>query len=218
MDTNMRQIGVALGAPVLVGIAALAASVAIGSSVAAFVLGTAAIACVAVAAWRVTAIETERARAETREQTPAQIAIVRSDRRRPTFDRETGLLAEWYFRQRFEEEIVRAKRYGHALTALTVTAGTKEAHDTTRLAIRAYLRQVDFAGDLSGVIAICLPDTSRDAATAVVARMAELVGDVQVEAREYPDDGETLSALLNEHAWHTTPDETPESQSGQAAA
>jgi hypothetical protein len=131
---------------------------------------------------------------------------VRADRRRPTFDRDTGLLAEWYFRQRFEEEIARAKRYGHALAALTIgiPAPTADAVETARLAARAYLRQVDFAGDLGSVIGICLPDTSREQSQVVVERLKELVPGITITAREYPADGETLSAMLNEQSWHTT--------------
>jgi hypothetical protein len=73
------------------------------------------------------------------------------------------------------------------------------------VATRGYLRQVDFAADLGGVIGICLPDTTRDASSAVSDRLRELVTGIEVTAREYPADGSTLSALLNEQAWNTTP-------------
>jgi len=210
MQTQDRQAIILIAPPAALGIIALAASVALGTGAAAFVLGSLAIACVAVAAWRATVID--RSANAIVEQTPAQVASVRTDRRRPTFDRETGLLAEWYFRLRFEEEITRAKRYGHALTALTISSSAPEGYDTARLAVRAYLRQVDFAGDLSGTICVCLPDTTREASQAVVDRMNELVDGLVVAAREYPADGTTLSALLNEHAWHTTPDEAAAQQ------
>lgn len=202
-----RLAAMGLGPVVVLGIVAIAITSAIGSGIAAFALGALAVVCAAVAAWRVVVVERARNAANV-EQTPAQAAYIRADRRRPTFDRETGLLAEWYFRQRFEEEIARAARYGHALAALTITVPSQTADgiETARLAARAYLRQVDFAGDLGRVISICLPDTSREQSQVVVERLKELVPGIDVSAREYPADGETLSALLNEQSWHTTPE------------
>ncbi|MEX2225636.1 MAG: hypothetical protein WEB52_04205 [Dehalococcoidia bacterium] len=207
MQPPEKLVVVALAPVVVLGIIAVAIASALGSGILAFALGSCAIVCAAGAAWRATVMERTRMEART-ERTPAQVASVRVDRRRPTFDRETGLLAEWYFRLRFEEEIARAKRYGHALAGLTikVSAPTADAIETARLAARAYLRQVDFAGDLGGVIGICLPDTSREASQVVVDRLQELVPGIEVTTREYPGDGETLSALLNEQSWHTTPE------------
>lgn len=207
MQAEDRIVAIGLGPVVVLGIIAIAITSAIGSGIAGFALGALAVLCAAIGAWRVIVIERER-NATAAEQTPVQAAFIRADRRRPTFDRETGLLAEWYFRQRFEEEIARAKRYGHALTSLTLTipAPTPDAIETARLAARAYLRQVDFAGDLGGIIGICLPDTSREQSQVVVDRLTELVPGIDVAAREYPTDGETLSALLNEQSWHTTRD------------
>jgi hypothetical protein len=207
VEPNEREAVIAIGAPVLLGVLAVAGSMALGLGAAAFALGALAIIAAGVGSWRVSVLRAAEAATDIPAQTPAQIVAVRADRRRPTFDRETGLLAEWYFRQRFEEEIARAKRYGHALTALVVGVHDRAAIETARLAARAYLRQVDFAGDLSGTIAICLPDTPREGAQAVVDRMIELVPGIDVSAREYPADGETVSALLNEHAWHTTSDD-----------
>jgi hypothetical protein len=205
MQAEDRIVAIGLAPVVVLGITAIAISSAIGAGIAGFALGALAVICAALAAWRVIVIERVR-NASSVEQTPVQAAFIRADRRRPTFDRETGLLAEWYFRQRFEEEIARAKRYGHALASLTITISspTVDAVETARLAARAYLRQVDFAGDLGGVIGICLPDTSREQSQVVVDRLKELVPGIDIAAREYPADGETLSALLNEQSWHTT--------------
>lgn len=208
MQPEDRMVVIGLGPAVALGVVALAVTSAVGSGILTFTLGSLALVCAAIAAWRVTVIAREHA--TPAEQTLSQAAQVRADRRRPTFDRETGLLAEWYFRQRFEEEIARAKRYGHALTALTIAmeSPTADAVATARLAARAYLRQVDFAGDLGGVVGICLPDTSREQSHVVVERLKELVPGIGITAREYPADGETLSALLNEQSWHTTRDES----------
>jgi len=206
MQPENRLAILGLAPVVLLGISAIGVASALGSGVLAFALGSTALVAAGAAAGRVIVIE--RGRAAAQSESAAQIAYVRGDRRRPTFDRETGLLAEWYFRQRFEEEIARARRYGHDLTALTITITSPgaDALETARIAARAYLRQVDFAGDLGGVIGVCLPDTSREQAQVVVERLRELVPGMDLAARAYPDDGETASALLNEQAWHTSRD------------
>lgn len=206
MQPENRLAIIGLAPVVLLGISAIGVASALGSGVLAFALGSTALVAAGAAAGRVIVIE--RGRAAAHSESAAQIAYVRGDRRRPTFDRETGLLAEWYFRQRFEEEIARARRYGHDLTALTITVASPgaDALETARIAARAYLRQVDFAGDLGGVIGVCLPDTSREQAQVVVERLRELVPGMDLAARAYPDDGETASALLNEQAWHTSRD------------
>src|SRR5690242_16005837 len=50
---------------------------------------------------------------------PVRLKAIANDSRRITFDRETGLHVEWYFRLRADEEIARAKRYNQPFTVLT---------------------------------------------------------------------------------------------------
>ncbi|HEY8172018.1 MAG TPA: hypothetical protein VIH21_02940 [Dehalococcoidia bacterium] len=139
-----------------------------------------------------------------------QVQAISADRRRPTFDRDTGLHAEWYFRLRVEEEIARSKRYGHGLSLLVFTAHSPEILEVARIATKQYLREVDFAGDLGEVIALCLPNTPRDGAEQVVGRLTKLVKQLDVRVAEYPADGETVNTLLGDAEWRVRPlDPTP---------
>ncbi len=133
--------------------------------------------------------------------TPVQASSLGADRRRPTFDRDTGLHANWYFRLRVEEEIARATRYGQPLTVLCLI-GSSEALQAPRLALKRWLRQVDFAGDLGNVVAVVLPNTSRDGAAAVTERMRALAPVCEIHVAEYPVDGTTLAQLLGDSEWH----------------
>jgi GGDEF domain-containing protein len=196
-----RRIAAALAPPAIAGIVVIALASGFDAPLAVIAFAVIAIVSVAVAAWRVIVVE----RAEPREeQTDAQVASVRTDRRRPTFDRETGLLAAWYFRQRLDEEIARADRYRHDLTVVTVATPTHDDFELVRLAARAELRQVDFAGDLHGTIAVVLPDTPPDGAAIVANRLRALAPGIDVTARAYPAGGATPSALLGESSWLTT--------------
>ncbi|MBI5283710.1 MAG: hypothetical protein HY874_01320 [Chloroflexi bacterium] len=157
-----------------------------------------------VMAWRVGAMPAPQAGATVVSLAPAQAAALASDRRKPTFDRETGLHANWYFRLRAEEEIARAARYGQPFTVLSIVGATHEALDTPRLALKQWLRHVDFAGDLGNVIAVVLPNTSREGAANVMERLTRLVRNVEVRMAEYPVDGATLAQLLGDDEWRVT--------------
>jgi hypothetical protein len=193
-----------IGLPVLAGAGALALSVFLTPPAVAFALGAAAIAFVGVAAWRVTVVQAQQVEATKLQREVVQMTGT-ADRRRPTFDRQTGLLAEWYFRLRMEEEIARAKRYGHALTGLALSPNRPENIEAVRDVARTCLRGVDFAADLGGVIGVCLPDTPREGAQVVIDRIAAASAEIDIHVGEYPTDGLTMSALLNETAWRTRP-------------
>lgn len=135
---------------------------------------------------------------------PAEAKALGGDRRRPTFDRETGLLTNWYFRLRAEEEIARATRYGQPFTIMSLVADTPVALATPRLSIKHWLRQVDFAGDLGNAIAVLLPNTDRAGAAVAVARLTKLLPDTRIRMAEYPVDGSTLAQLLGDEEWHVT--------------
>lgn len=136
--------------------------------------------------------------------TPAQTKALQSDRRRPTFDRDTGLYANWYFRLRVDEEIARAARYGQPFTIIRIAGQTPAALDAPRLALKGWLRQVDFAGDLGDVLAVALPNTRRDGAATVTTRLEGFAPGVQMHIAEYPLDGATLEQLLGDTDWRVT--------------
>ena len=135
---------------------------------------------------------------------PSQTAVLAGDRRRPTFDRETGLLMNWYFRLRAEEEIARASRYGQPFTIMSLVGDSPEALAMPRLSIKHWMRQVDFAGDLGNVIAVLLPNTDRAGAAIAMARLTKLVPGTQIRMAEYPADGSTLAQLLGDEEWRVT--------------
>ncbi len=135
---------------------------------------------------------------------PSQAATLGGDRRRPTFDRETGLLTNWYFRLRAEEEIARATRYGQPFTIMSLVGDSSDALAVPRLSIKHWLRQVDFAGDLGKTIAVLLPNTDRAGAAIAMARLTKLVPGTRIHMAEYPADGATLSQLLGDEEWRIT--------------
>lgn len=129
---------------------------------------------------------------------PNRLKLVTNDHRRTTFDRETGLHTEWYFRLRVDEEIARAKRYRQPFAVIMVAAGQRQVLDAVRITMKQWLREVDYAGDLGEVLVLCLPNTDRAAAESVVQRLTSLVGGLHVSLAEYPTDGTDLATLLGE--------------------
>jgi GGDEF domain-containing protein len=188
--------------------AAGTAAVAVASTVDPFALRLAlqavAVAAFIAMAWRVGAMPVSQTESTIVALAPAQAAALASDRRKPTFDRETGLHANWYFRLRAEEEIARAARYGQPFTVLSIIGETHDALDMPRLALKQWLRHVDFAGDLGNVIAVVLPNTDRQGAANVMERLTKLVRNVEVRMAEYPVDGATLAQLLGDDEWRVT--------------
>ncbi len=159
-----------------------------------------AVAAIVAIAERVAALEREEALAPA-PAPPVPIESMRGDRRRPTVDRATGLLASWYFRLRIEEEIARAQRYGQIFTLLCVSAGTPESRAAAVSAINGGLRSIDLAGIIGDGVAVLLPNTDRTGATSAMERLKQQVPDVEMTASEHPADGTTLATLLGEHAW-----------------
>jgi hypothetical protein len=135
---------------------------------------------------------------------PAQAAALGGDRRRPAFDRETGLLTNWYFRLRAEEEVARAARYGQPFTIVSLIGESYEMLSVPRLSIKHWLRPVDFAGDLGKTIAVLMPNTDRVGAAIAMARLTKLVPATQIRMAEYPADGSTLVQLLGDEEWRVT--------------
>ena len=162
-----------------------------------FILQFVAIGSVAAMSWRVgaAALGGTISRAHG---LPDRLKLVTKDHRRATFDRETGLHTEWYFRLRVDEEIARAKRYRQPFTVIMVAAGQRQILDAVRITMKQWLREADYAGDLGEVLALCLPNTERTDATVVVERLTSLVEGLHVSLAEYPADGTDLAALLGE--------------------
>ncbi|HYM16728.1 MAG TPA: hypothetical protein VEZ14_14340 [Dehalococcoidia bacterium] len=191
----------ALGA----GTAAVAAASLVDPLALRVALEAMAVAAFVAMAWHVGVSEPrEIAQAEIVGISAAQTKALQADRRRPTFDRDTGLYANWYFRLRVEEEIARASRYGQPFTMLRISAVTPDALNVPRLALKGWLREVDFAGDLGDMLAVLLPNTTRTGAAVVTARLEGLAPNVTMLIAEYPADGATLDQLLGDVDWRVT--------------
>jgi len=186
------------------GTIAVAAASALDASALRLALQAAAVASFLAMAWRVGAMNASEKEPGIVALAPAQAAAIASDRRRPTFDRESGLCANWYFRLRVEEEIARSARYGQPFTVMSLIGATHAALDVPRLSLKHWLRQVDFAGDLGSAIAIVLPNTDRAGAAFVMERLTRLVAGIEVRIAEYPVDGATLSQLLGDDEWRVS--------------
>lgn len=205
MEHRDQHIAVALAPAVAGGIIALAATAMLHTFIVELPLYVVIVAAVVAMAWRAAVVlESARADVAIAAVTPVVMQRIGADRRRPTFDRDTGLLADWYFRLRVEEEIARAQRYGQNFTMLRVTAASDDARGAIAGAARTCLRAIDLAGSIGSTTCVLLPNTTRDAATIVANRLLELSPGAQIAAAECPTDAATLAGLLGETEWTTS--------------
>lgn len=126
------------------------------------------------------------------------------DRRKPTFDRDTGLCLAWYFRLRAEDEIARAERYAAGFSVVTVQGTEGMTMASAGRALKHALREVDYAGDMGDYIAIVLPNTTREGAETLAERLSSVSQLTTTRIAAYPEDGTTISALLGEPEWLTS--------------
>jgi hypothetical protein len=164
-----------------------------------FILQFLAIGSVADMSWRVGAAALGGAITRSH-GLPERLKLVANDHRRSTFDRVTGVHEEWYFRLRIDEEIARAKRYGQEFSLIMVVSPSRQVLDAVRVTMKQWLREVDYAGDLGDVLALCLPNTRSASAAPVLERLTTLVDGLHASVSEYPSDGTTLDALLGDEA------------------
>ena len=202
MEPRTKKTITGLAPAFIAGTLAAAAASMLGSVTVAAPLLALVVAGVVVMAWR-TAVVIERAAAEVAlaAAKPVVMQRIAADRRRPTMDRESGLLADWYFRLRVEEEIARAQRYGQNFTLLRLNNATDDPRNGLALASRTCLRAIDLAGTVGNTAAILLPNTGKAAAETVVERLREVLPDAEITAAECPTDASTLAALVGEQEW-----------------
>ena len=119
------------------------------------------------------------------------------------YDRETGFYADWYFRLRLQEELVRSQRFGQACSLLLVEStkgrltaeGEKELFDTMAIAFR----ETDLVAHLGSLrFVVLLPNTSAEGAELARNRLLELLpgGEVEAGMASYPDHGNDWRDLL----------------------
>jgi GGDEF domain-containing protein len=121
-------------------------------------------------------------------------------RRLVIYDPQTGLLARWYFERRFEEECSRAARYKEPLSLLVIEFGGVTSAELTQSLAGWLLRHVRMS-DLLGHggddrFLLGLTNTNREGGRVFASRVSSSFNSVQVGLVSFPDDGETLSALI----------------------
>ena len=202
MEAPNKKALIGLMPAFFVGAIAIVASAFIGQPAIQSALGAVIVAGVVTMAWRTAAVM-ERAAAQEvlAAAKPVFVQRLTGDRRRPTMDRETGLLADWYFRLRVEEEIARAERYGQKFTLLRITHAVEDDRRSVSLAARTCLRAIDLAGNVGSTAAILLPNTGKAGAQTVVDRLHDLLPAAEIAVSECPTDASTLAGLLDEQEW-----------------
>lgn len=129
-------------------------------------------------------------------------------RRLVLYEPQTGLLARWYFDLRFHEECVRAARYGHALTLLTLEFERPSGELTVRLAewLLRHVRESDMLGhNTDHRLLVALTSTGDTGAEHFAGRLALSFGSVRVGVANFPQDGDSLEKLVDAAAATATP-------------
>ena len=122
-------------------------------------------------------------------------------RRLVIYERETGLLAMWYIALRCDEECYRARRYGHALTLISI-APTPESdawavQQSVADWLRQHLRKTDLAAYVGdGRYVVMMPETAAPGAQIVLDRLRADVDGVEIGVASSPDDADNFEQLL----------------------
>jgi GGDEF domain-containing protein len=119
------------------------------------------------------------------------------------YDRETGFYADWYFRLRLQEELVRSQRFGQACSLILVesTKGRLTPEDEKKLfdTMATAFRETDLVAHLGSLrFVVLLPNSAAEGAALARSRLLELLPDGVVEAgmASYPDNGNDWRGLL----------------------
>jgi GGDEF domain-containing protein len=126
-------------------------------------------------------------------------AQAEAGRRLAIYDRQTGLLAYWYIRHRFEEEVMRAARIAQPLSVVLLrvsASGGFAEFDRIGTWLSGQIRPYDLATHLGdGEFLVVMPETSVKDAEALVRRIASAVGGVVAGISLYPDDALSFDEL-----------------------
>lgn len=126
------------------------------------------------------------------------LQVAAQGRRLAIYDRATKLYAYWYLQLRGDEEVARARRYGKALSLVSVWAARPDRIERVAAFLHEHLRDTDLAGYLNnGHFVIVLCETPHEGAQVVLDRTVEAFGaDIQAACVTYPEDGDSFDALL----------------------
>ena len=119
------------------------------------------------------------------------------------YDRETGLLAYWYFSIRLEEEIARCTRYGQKFSLLLLEAHTGRWGPDDESALFRYMaqsfRNCDLVAHLGNLrFMVLLINTDAQGAMVVREHLQgdDQLCDITVGVVSFPADGESCEVLL----------------------
>ncbi len=141
-------------------------------------------------------------------------------RRLAIYERETGLLARWYFGLRGQEECLRAGRYDHDLSLLLVAApaGTWTVEGQFADWLQRHTRSTDLCTHLGGGrYLLLLPETGAAGARALLSRMQAQAVPVEGAIGCYRMDGETLEELQQAAEQRLSPEPEPETEPAAAS-
>ena len=201
--TRSASFPYALIPALLMSVGAMAATSRVDDALARTILQLVTISAATIMAWRAGAVARAH-KAGTAAAHPPQMTLLGGDSRLPTIDRLSGLYANWYFRLRVDEEIVRANRYGLAFAIVKITADSVASLDAARFAVHRVIRKIDLAANLADGLAILLPHTRATGARVVADRLCAQVPGLQFSISAYPASGKTVSALLGEEEWQAS--------------
>jgi PleD family two-component response regulator len=120
-------------------------------------------------------------------------------RRLAMYDRQTGLLASWYIRLRFEEETKRATRRDRPVSIILLRAPKVPDFGSVDMLVSwlsEKIRPYDLATHLGdGEFLVVLPDTDAIDSEGVIKRLGTAVEGITAGVSTYPDDALTLDEL-----------------------
>ena len=144
-----------------------------------------------------------QARQRLRERHKGLRLLRETGERLAIYDRETGLLAYWYFSLRLDQELARCARHGQTFSLLLLEAQTGRWASDDESALFQYMaesfRNCDLVAHLGNLRFIVLL-TNTDAQGAMVVRdhlqADEQLRSVTARIASFPTDGESCEALL----------------------
>ena len=190
----MKTIAIAIGAALLAAAAAVAAIIT-GGFIAGGLAAAAAAGSAAVVLTREKSTGTDPKllqRAATQAESGRKLAI---------YERDTGFLAYWYLELRCMEECYRAVRYGHPLALMVVEPSPGNDEWTVQGEIAGLLRRSAREADLisytgNGRFVAVMPETTLNGAGKLAERIKKGLPSIDVAVSAFPENGETLSDLL----------------------
>ena len=140
-----------------------------------------------------------------RKETPSELltrAVEEADRGRQLaiYDRETGLMAKWYFILRCEEECYRSIRYKRPLTLVLVEAVGEDYLKTAAEVVHWFSnrgRRSDLRTHLGdGSFAVLLSETDVEGAAKLARRLESAIPHLRTGISSHPYEGGNFDQLL----------------------